>query len=130
MNNDNLIKMENGGGTYIKTCQCKDRQPTDKMVKYLIICMIIIFVWLACISGFCIYIYHRVEDQNSARPCTCLQAGEDVEAKSQGISPSLQEDNRNTPQDHHVSRDKRNVISNDGQVSQSIYSPLRLCLMA
>ena len=120
MNNDNLIKMENGGGTYIKTCQCKDRQPTDKMFKY------ITFAWRVCITGFCIYLFLQI----NAKPCTCLQAGEDGEAKSQGISPSLQEDNENTPQGHHVSRDKRNVISNDGQVSQCIYSPLGLCLLA
>ena len=70
MKSDNLIKMENGG-TYIRPCQCKDRQATDKIIKYFII---IVLVWQACNTGFSIYINHRVENQINARPCTCLQA--------------------------------------------------------
>ena len=106
--------MENGG-TYIRPCQCKDRQPTDKMFKCFII------IWLVGLSGFCIYMYNF--HQINARPCTCLQADgiertEDVKDESEVISSVLQEDNGNTPQD--VKREKRNVISSHGQVSQSI----------
>ena len=52
---------------------------------------------------------------------------EDVKDESEVISSVLQEDNGNTPQD--VKREKRNVISSDDQVSQSIYFSLRLYLM-
>ena len=119
MNSDNLIKMENGG-TYTRPCQCKDGQPTDKMIKYFIIIITIAFFWMVCITGFSIYIYHRVENQINARPCTCLQAG----GTERG-----QEDNAydgNTPQEDHLSREKRS----HGQVSQSIYVSLRLYVMA
>ena len=111
MNSDNLIRMENGG-TQISPNQYKDRQPTDKLLYFIII-------WLVGISVFCFYNFHQI----NARPCTCLQADgiertEDVKTESEVISLVLQEDNGNTPQD--VKRENRNVITSDGQVSQSI----------
>ena len=123
MNSDNLIRMENGG-TQISPCQCKDRQPTDKLLYLLYF----IIIWLVGISVFCFYNFHQI----NARPCTCLQADgiertEDVKTESEVISSVLQEDNGNTPQG--VKREKRNVITSDGQVSQSTYFSLMLYLM-
>ena len=125
MNSNNLIGIENGG-TQISPCQCKDRQSTDKLLKYFII---IFIIWLVGISGLCFYNSYQI----NARRCICLQADgikrkEDVKVESEVISSVLQEDNGNTPQD--VKREKRNVITSDGQVSQSIYFSLRLYLMA
>ena len=110
MNNENLNKMENGM-TLIRQCDKTVIKDSDKIFK------IINIVWLVCISGFCVYIYHRVENQ----PCTCLQQlpGEDVKVDGEGIPLSLQ-NNGNTPQNEQ--RRQRRHVSKDGQVvSQSIF---------
>ena len=111
----NLMNVEEGA---IRPCECKNRQ-TDTLFKYLVI------AWLVCLT-----VWFLVQTYN-ARDCTCLHSGgtgrtENVEeSKVYTFSLQKSEQDRSTPKDDHVAREKRSVR----EASQSIYSLIRLYLM-